>query len=325
MASQSSSKIVVYAALVGNSLIAVTKFIAAGLTGSSAMLSEGVHSLVDTGNELLLLYGMHRAGKAPDHNHPFGYGRELYFWSFVVAVLIFALGSGVSLYEGIMHMLDPEPIESPMINYVVLGLSILFESGSWYVALRAFRKEKGKLGYIEAIKLSKDPTTFTVLVEDTVALLGLFLALGGVFAAQALDMPVLDGVASVMIGILLAMTALFLARESKNLLVGETALPQVQQAIEAAANADPAIRTVNGVVTSQMGAHQVIAAISAEFEDHLSTPEIEACIARVEAKVRESNADVVALFVKPQTPAMWEERRRQAVKKMQDEEAKAVS
>ena len=315
MASQSSSKIVVYAALVGNALIAVTKFVAASLTGSSAMLSEGVHSLVDTGNEVLLLYGLHRAGKAPDHSHPFGYGRELYFWSFVVAVLIFALGAGVSLYEGIMHMLDPEPIENPTINYVVLGLSILFEGGSWYVALRAFRKEKGALGYIEAIKQSKDPTTFTVLVEDTVALLGLFLALGGVYAAHALQMPMLDGLASVMIGILLAMTALFLARESKNLLVGESALPQVQSAIERAASADRAIRTVNGVVTSQMGAHQVIAAISAEFEDHLSTPEIEACIARVEERVRESNPDVVAVFVKPQTPAMWAERRRQALAK----------
>jgi cation diffusion facilitator family transporter len=308
MAAQSGSRIVVYAALAGNFLIAVTKFIAAAFTGSSAMLSEGVHSLVDTGNELLLLYGLHRAAKPPDREHPFGHGRELYFWSFVVAVLIFALGAGVSIYEGVRHVMQPEPMENATVNYIVLGLSIVFETASWLVALREFRREKGELGYLAAIRESKDPTTFTVLVEDSVALLGLLIALAGIFAAQALDMPVLDGVASIGIGLLLAATAFFLARESKNLLLGEQALPAVQQAILLAAQADEEIRHVNGVSTSQIGPHVVIAALSAEFEDHLTTPQIEACIERVEAAVRSRHPEVLSIFIKPQTEATWRER-----------------
>jgi len=308
MAAQSGSRIVVYAALAGNFLIAVTKFIAAAFTGSSAMLSEGVHSLVDTGNELLLLYGLHRAAKPPDREHPFGHGRELYFWSFVVAVLIFALGAGVSIYEGVRHVMQPEPMENATVNYIVLGLSIVFETASWLVALREFRREKGELGYLAAIRESKDPTTFTVLVEDSVALLGLLIALAGIFAAQALDMPVLDGVASIGIGLLLAATAFFLARESKNLLLGEQALPAVQQAILLAAQADEEIRHVNGVSTSQIGPHAVIAALSAEFEDHLTTPQIEACIERVEAAVRSRHPEVLSIFIKPQTEATWRER-----------------
>ncbi len=308
MAAQSGSRIVVCAALAGNFLIAVTKFIAAAFTGSSAMLSEGVHSLVDTGNELLLLYGLHRAAKPPDREHPFGHGRELYFWSFVVAVLIFALGAGVSIYEGVRHVMQPEPMENATVNYIVLGLSIVFETASWLVALREFRRERGELGYLAAIRESKDPTTFTVLVEDSVALLGLLIALAGIFAAQALDMPVLDGVASIGIGLLLAATAFFLARESKNLLLGEQALPAVQQAILLAAQADEEIRHVNGVSTSQIGPHVVIAALSAEFEDHLTTPQIEACIERVEAAVRSRHPEVLSIFIKPQTEATWRER-----------------
>ncbi len=308
MAAQSGSRIVVYAALVGNFLIAVTKFVVAAFTGSSAMLSEGVHSLVDTGNELLLLYGLHRAGRPADREHPFGHGRELYFWSFVVALLIFALGAGVSIYEGVMHMLEPEAIENPTVNYIVLGLSILFEGGSWFVALRAFNREKGALGYFEAIRESKDPTTFTVLVEDTVALLGLLIALIGIFAAQALDMPELDGAASIGIGLLLAATAFFLARESKNLLIGEAALPKVQQAILLAAQADEDIRHVNGVTTAQLGPNVVVATLSADFEDHLLTPQIEACIERVEAAVRQRYPEVLSIYIKPQSEANWRTR-----------------
>ena len=308
MAAQSGSRLVVYAALIGNFLIAATKFVAAALTGSSAMLSEGVHSLVDTGNELLLLYGLYRAGIPPDREHPFGHGRELYFWSFVVAVLIFALGAGVSFYEGVLHILEPEPVENPTVNYVVLGLSIAFEGCSWLVALRAFNREKGERGYIAAIRESKDPTTFTVLVEDTVALLGLLIALVGIFAAQSLDRPELDGAASIGIGLLLAATAFFLARESKNLLIGEAALPVVQQAIVVAARGDESIRNVNGVSTAQIGPNVVIATLSAEFEDHLQTPQIEACIERIEAAVRRRYPEVLSIFIKPQTEATWRAR-----------------
>jgi cation diffusion facilitator family transporter len=305
MASQSGTKIVVYAALAGNLLIAVTKFVAAFFTGSSAMLSEGVHSLVDTGNELLLLYGIHRAARPPDRTHPFGHGRELYFWSFIVAVLIFAIGAGVSVYEGVLHILDPEEISNPVVNYVVLGLSMLFEGTSWVIALREFGREKGQLSYVAAIRRSKDPTTFTVLVEDSVALTGLVVAGIGITLALWLEMPELDGVASIGIGILLAGTAFFLARESKNLLIGENALPEVRDAIQAVAERDPAIRAVNSITTSQLGPQQVMAAMSAEFEDSLTTPQIEACIERLETAVRETQPEVVALFVKPQTPAAW--------------------
>ncbi|HEY9009952.1 MAG TPA: cation diffusion facilitator family transporter [Devosia sp.] len=310
MAAQSGSRLVVYAALVGNGLIAITKFVAAAWTGSSAMLSEGVHSLVDTGNELLLLYGLHRAERPPDTGHPFGHGRELYFWSFVVALLIFALGAGVSLYEGVIHILDPEPIENPTVNYIVLGLSVVFEGVSWWVAFKEFGKEKGRLGYVAAIKRSKDPTTFTVLVEDSVALLGLLIAFVSIFAAQITGIHELDGVGSIGIGLLLAGTAIFLARESKNLLIGEPALPELQRAIVAIAAADPAIRKVNGVVTSQLGPDQVVAALSADFRDELRTPEIEACIERLEAHLHTNHPEVTAIFVKPQKHETWEERAR---------------
>lgn len=308
MAAQKGNILVVYAALAGNLLIAITKLVAAAVTGSSAMLSEGIHSLVDTGNELLLLYGLHRAARPPDIAHPLGHGRELYFWSFVVALLIFAIGAGVSAYEGVLHILTPEPMVSPVANYVVLGLSAVFEGISWTIALREFSKERGALGYVEAIRKSKDPTTFTVLVEDSVALLGLAIAFVGIFASQLFDDPRLDGVASIGIGILLAATAMFLARESKNLLIGEQALPEVREAIVRLASADPSVRRVNGVITMQLGPEQVVAALSAEFADHLTADGIETTIERLEAAIRLEAPEVTTLFVKPQSQRVWDER-----------------
>src|SRR3569833_363443 len=231
MAAQKGSSLVVFAALIGNFLIAITKFVAAAFTGSSAMLSEGVHSFVDTGNELLLLNGMNRAARPPDLPPPLGHGRELNIWSFVGAVLIFAIGAGVSAYEGVMHILTPEEIDNPTANYIVLGLSAIFEGVSWTIALREFNREKGPLGYLDAIKKSKNPTTYTVLIEDSVALIGLLIAFAGIFSAQLFGDPRLDGVASIAIGGLLGAVAVFLARESKNLLLGEPALPAVRAAI----------------------------------------------------------------------------------------------
>ncbi len=226
MASRASKR-VIYAALVGNLLVALTKFVAAGLTGSSAMASEAVHSLVDTGNEVLLLYGLRHAARPPDELHALGHGRELYFWSFVVTILIFALGAGVSLYQGIHHLVAPMPISSPIVNYVVLGLALVLKSGSWGVAIKEFRSTKGKRGYFEAVRQSKDPTMFMVLFEDTAALLGVAIALAGIAASQALDRPDLDRAASIGIGLLLAIVAIFLARESKGLLIGEAASSEV--------------------------------------------------------------------------------------------------
>lgn len=306
----SASHKVVYVALGGNLMIAIAKFVAAGLSGSSAMLSEGVHSLVDTVNEVLLLYGLHRAGKPPDRSHPFGYGRELYFWSFIVALLVLAAGAGVSFYEGVMHIREPEAIERPWINYAVLGVSFLFEGTSWLVALREFRARKGKLGYFEAFRLSKDPSTFTVLLEDSAALLGLLIALAGVAGAQAFDEPALDGVASLGISGVLASFALLLARETKGLLIGEPAHPRVSGSILAIAAADPGVHAANGVLTVQMGPNQVVATLSAEFEDALTTPQIEACINRIEAQAKTIHPELLSLFIKPQTAETWRERRR---------------
>jgi len=305
MASQTSSKKVIYAALIGNFLIAVTKFVAAAWTGSSAMLSEGVHSLVDTGNELLLLYGLHRSKKPPDKAHPLGHGRELYFWTFIVALLIFSLGAGVSIYEGIVHLRHPEPMENPLVAYVVLGLSLLFEGGSWWIALKEFRKAKGRLGYFRAVRESKDPTTFTVLFEDTAALAGLLIALAGVAAAQYFEMPELDGVASLGIGAVLAVTALVLARETKGLLIGEAANKRLEGSVLAIAQADPAVERANGVVTVHLAPNQVVAALSAEFSDELRTPDIEACVTRVETKIRQAHPEITTLFIKPQSAGTY--------------------
>jgi cation diffusion facilitator family transporter len=312
MASQTSSKKVIYAALAGNLMIAVTKFAAAGWTGSSAMLSEGVHSLVDTGNEILLLYGLRRAAKPPDLTHPLGHGRELYFWTFIVSLLIFALGAGVSFYEGIVHVRNPVHVEDPTVNYVVLGLSLLFEGASWWVALKEFRRAKGRLGYFQAMRESKDPTTFTVLFEDSAALAGLLIALIGVAAAHHFDRPEFDGLASIGIGIVLAVTALVLARETKGLLIGEAAHPGVQASILALAQADPAVERANGVLTVHLAPHQVVAALSAEFADGLMTPDIEACVTRIEEKVKAAHPEITTLFIKPQSAGNYR-RRREAI------------
>lgn len=309
MAAHSGSTKVIYAALAGNLLIALTKFSAALFTGSSAMLSEGVHSLVDTGNGLLLLYGLRRADRPPDLLHPFGYGRELYFWSFIVALLVFALGAGIAFYEGVTHILDPEPIENPAVNYVVLGLCFLFEGGSWWIALKEFRQKKGSLGYIAAVRRSKDPSVYTILFEDSAALLGLIVAFGGILAAELTKMPELDGAGSIGISVILGTTAIFLARESKGLLMGEPALPDVQAAILALAADDPAVEKVNGLLTVHLGPEQIVANLSIEFADSLTAPDIEACVERIEARAAKQVPQVSALFVKPQTARRWRERK----------------
>jgi cation diffusion facilitator family transporter len=301
-----SSKRTIYGALVGNLLIAVTKFVAATVTGSSAMLSEGVHSLVDTSNEVLLLYGLRRSAKRPDAQHPLGYGRELYFWSFIVALLVFALGAGVSFYEGVVHIMSPEPARNPLVNYVVLALSFVFEGASWWVALRQFRSEQlGERGYLDAVRESKDPVTFTVLLEDSAALVGIILAAAGIFAADLFAMPELDGAGSIGIGLLLAATAVFLARESKGLLIGERADAELEADILDLAGKDPAILKANGVITVHLAPDQIVASLSAEFCDNVSADEIEACVERLERQLAERRHQVTALFVKPQSSRRW--------------------
>jgi len=303
-----SNKVVVYAALIGNLIIAMVKFVAAYLTNSSAMLSEAIHSVVDTLNEILLLYGLKKSQQPANMRHPFGYGRELYFWAFIVALMVFALGSVVSIYQGIQHIRHPEEIVSPVINYVVLGIAIVVEGTSWFIALKSFRKSKGKLGYFQAFRRSKDPTTFTVLFEDTAALLGLVIALLGVYFSHTLNMPVLDGIASILIGVILAVAALLLGRETKGLLLGETADPLLRQNVLSIAQQDPAVLSANGLITEQLGAHQVLAALSLEFKDNLTSDQIEACVNRIEANTKKVHPEVVVLFVKPQTQKVWMER-----------------
>ena len=307
LAMYTSSKQVVVAALVGNLLVAFTKAGAAAWTGSSAMLSEAVHSFVDTGNEMLLLYGMRRAARRADAEHPIGYGRELYFWSFIVALLVFALGAGVSIYEGILHVLHPEPISDPLVAYIVLAAAFAFEGASWRVSFRQFRAAKGPLGYYDAFRRSKDPPSFMVLFEDSAALIGILIAVVGTMTATLLDAPVFDGIASILIGLVLAGTAALLARESKSLLIGERADGRLSESILRIANeSNPALRA-NGVLTVQLAPDQILAALSLEFADELRTPEIEKSVVEIEGKVRASHPEVVTLFVKPQTAAAFRE------------------
>ena len=296
----SSSKTVIYAALIGNGLIAITKFIAAAITGSAAMLSEAVHSVVDTGNQGLLLYGIKRSGKPPDDAHPFGYGMELYFWAFVVAILIFAGGAGISIYHGVEKILHPEPIESVYINYIVLCLAIVFEAAAWWIAFRAFRAAKGKLGYFEAVRRSKDPALFTVLFEDSAAMLGLIVALIGIALSQSLNMPVLDGVASVLIGVILALTAALLAYEAKALLIGEGVEPEVKDGILAILNNQAGIVRVNELRSMHLGPEEVLLTISVDFAGDLSADQVEATISEMEQEIKSRYPDVKRLFIEAQ-------------------------
>jgi cation diffusion facilitator family transporter len=308
MAAGSGSRKVIYAALAGNLLVALTKFVAAWWTGSSAMLSEGVHSVVDTSNQILLLYGIRRSTKPRDDDHPLGYGRELYFWSFIVAVLIFSLGAGVSFFEGVSHIRAPVPITDPIVNYVVLGISFVFEGTTLIIALKEFNKTRGSLGYIGAVEESKDPPSFLVLFEDSAALIGIVIAFAGTAAAQVFAMPVLDGVASLGISLVLAATATFLARESKSLLIGEGARARTMRSIRQIAAEQPGVERVNDLITVHLAPQQVVAALSLEFKDELTTPQIENAVAAIEGRICSQNPEVYTIFIKPQSSATREQR-----------------
>ncbi|MZR30318.1 cation diffusion facilitator family transporter [Sneathiella litorea] len=297
----SGSKKVIYAALLGNSLIAVSKFIAASITGSSAMISEGVHSLVDTGNQVLMLHGLRRAKKQPDQKHPFGYGMELYFWSFVVAILIFALGSGISLYEGIKHIRNPEVITDPTWNYVVLGLAIIFEGWAWSVAYIEFQKVKGDRGLWEEVRRSKDPTIFTILFEDTAAMLGLITALVGIFFAQHLGIPELDGVASVVIAAILAGVAVLLSIECKGLLIGESAGTVVTEGIREILRDNGRILSVNELLTMHLGPTDILVNVSLDFADSMSSSEVEEMISDMETRIKKQFPNVKRVFIEAQS------------------------
>ena len=293
----SGSKLVIIAALVGNTLISITKFAAASITGSSAMLSEGIHSLVDTGNQGLLLYGMKRAAKPPDEDFPFGHGKEIYFWSFIVAILIFALGGGISIYEGIQHIQHPEPISTPMVNYIVLGLALVFEGAAWFFAFREFSRSKGRWGYLEAIQRAKDPSIFVVLFEDSAAMLGLLVAFAGVWISQATGILIFDGIASVVIGLILVGTSIWLAYETKGLLIGESANQPVIRGIRDALRGRANIEHVNEVLTMHMGPDFILANISVDFADAISAQEVEVDIAAIDRAIKQKFPEVKRIFI----------------------------
>ncbi len=299
--STSASKKVIFAALAGNTLIAITKFIASFVTGSSAMLSEGIHSIVDTGNQGLLLYGMKQANKPASEEFPFGHGKEIYFWSFVVAIMVFALGAGVSLYGGIKHIIHPVEIENPLVNYIVLGLAILFEGASFIFALKEFKQVKGQLTYMEALKQGKDPSIFVVLFEDGAALLGLLIALIGIALVQLTGIEVFDGIASVIIGVILAITATLLARETKGLLIGESADPVIVKAIQNMVDQIDPIERTNEVLTMHMGPDYILVNVSADFAPDATSDEVEASIAELDKRIKKRFPKVKRIFVEAES------------------------
>lgn len=291
------SKLPLYGALFANLAIAIMKFIAAGFSGSSAMLSEGIHSLVDTGNSLLLLLGLKKSQKPADASHPFGHGKELYFWSLIVAILIFAIGGGMSIYEGIQHLKHPNQLQDPTLSYIILGLAMVFEAIAWALAYKSFAKTRVEKNFVRALRASKDPATFTVLFEDSAAIMGLAVAFLGVFLSHQFNNPSFDGIASIVIGCILAGVAVFLAAESKGLLIGEGASTQTVASITELANADPAVARIAPPLTMHMGPYDILLAMDIKFKSELGSADIEAAIVRLERSILEKHPEIKRIFI----------------------------
>jgi cation diffusion facilitator family transporter len=291
------SKIVVYAAAAANFGIAMAKFIGAYITGSSAMLSEAIHSLVDTSNQALLLYGLKRGEKPADAKHPFGYGFEIYFWSFIVAIVLFSIGAGVAIYEGIEKIRHPHPIEHPNVIYIILIAAIFMEGGSFWMAIREFKKQTKGRNWWRTIKESKDPVVFTVLLEDTAAMIGLVVALVGVFLAVQLNMPTLDGWASIIIGCVLALVAVILAKETKGLLIGEAASGELTDNVRNILAQTPGVTSVSEVLTLHMGPADVLVTAHVDFVDDLTAADVERTIANMRMRVQAAHIEIKRLFI----------------------------
>ena len=303
-----SSKKVVYAALAGNSMIAVTKFVASVMTGSSAMLSEAIHSVADTGNQALLLYGLGASSRPPDEDHPFGYGKEIYFWGFVVAMLLFAIGAGVSLYEGISHLIHAfkhgahhSGEQSFLVNYVVLSVSLVFEAGACWIAFKEFNEHRGDLGFIEAVRRGKDPSMFVVLFEDIGAGLGLIVAFIGVLLTDITGLTYFDGAASVVIGLLLATASIWLAYETKGLLIGEAARDPVVDEIRGILRDSDDIGRTNELVTMHMGPQTVVVNISVDFSDDLDAGEVESLITDLDERIKDLYPQIKRVFIEAES------------------------
>jgi cation diffusion facilitator family transporter len=298
----SGSKRVIIAALIGNALVAIVKFIASMLTGSAAMLSEGIHSVVDTSDQLFLLLGMKRARKPADTEFPYGYGKEIYFWSFVVALMVFLVGAGLSLLKGILSLFHPHEISDVFVNYIVLGLAAIFESITWYISLVEFRRVKGDRPYFRAIRRGKDPTKFVVLFEDSAALLGLFIAFLGILLSEITGISFFDGIASIIIGIILGITAFWLAYETKGLLIGESADPKTVEGINKIISSYDAILTENQILTMHMGPDMILVNLSVDFKDDLNAGAIERAIAHLTKEIKHQYPRVKRVFVEAEGP-----------------------
>jgi cation diffusion facilitator family transporter len=306
MAGNSGSRVAVIAAIIGNLAIAVIKFIAAAITGSSAMISEGIHSLVDTGNGSLLLHGMKQSQKPADEGHPFGHGKALYFWTLVVSVSIFGIGGGMSMYEGISYIqhVTPEAVMSnPTVSYIVLAIAFLIESRVFSIALREFRKSKGKRGAWQYIKSAKDPSTYTILLEDSAAMLGLVFAFLGIFFGHLLGNPYLDGVASVVIGVLLMSVAFVLAFETKGLLLGEgvdaTTLADIRRRVES----EPAVERAAEILTMYMGPHDLLLNLGVSFKKGITAEQMHEAIHRIESNIQSAYPECKRIYIETESLA----------------------
>ncbi len=299
----SGSVKVVFAALLGNIAIASTKFIAALMTGSSAMFSEAIHSLTDTLNQILLLLGLHLSERPADTHHPFGHGKELYFWAFVVAILVFALGGGIAFYEGVHKLtMADHSFKNPYINYVVLGFSIFFEGLSFSVAIKEFNKMRGHTPIFKAIKESKDPAVFAVLLEDTAAMVGLIIAFIGIFLAHMFDFYKADAIASILIGLLLFSSSFIMARKAKSLLIGEAANPKVEEDILDILKAHKDIILINELLTMQVSPHSILVNMSLDFNDELSASQIEQTICDLKKQIKMTSPDIAKIFIEALNP-----------------------
>jgi len=303
-----SSKTSIYAALAANLLISITKFIAGGISNSAAMVAEGVHSLVDTVNELLLLLGLHRSKKKPDALHPFGYGKELYFWSFIVSIMIFGLGGGISIYQGISHIIEPEKLGDPTINYYVLGLSIIFEGTSLVIAAKEFNRLRGDTPWWQAVVKSKDPSSFLVLFEDAAAVAGLFIVLICVYLAHKFNLPYLDGVASLLVGLILVVVSAILARESRSLLMGEGVSTQTREKICQIVEGDEHVDKVLHILSTYQSPTEVLLMLIVAFKDDMDTEDINRAVDRIRDVIKAEFNLVRFVIIQPESiehPVLW--------------------
>lgn len=290
----------IYSALAANLLIAITKFIAGAFTNSSSMISEGIHSTVDTTNQVLLLYGLKRSKKAADQSHPFGYGKELYFWSFVVSILIFGLGGALSIYQGIAHIREPELMKDPTWNYVVLVLSLIFEGTSLFIAVKEFNKTRNGMGWWDAIIKSKDPSSFLVVFEDGAAVAGLIIVMVLMGISHAMQIPELDGLASVIVGLLLVFVSFILARESRSLLMGEGIAPETRQKIAQLAEKDAAVIKVKNILSTYQSPEEVVLMLIIDFEEDLDTESITGAIERIRESIKSEFQLVRYVLIQPE-------------------------